>query len=112
FLAVRCECFGDLTAAVEQYERLRKKFNGDADNRLWFLLTATKAEALKPEADKLKTADRKLLANKWLDTAEGITILPQMKERRATWMDVIALYENKTAFRDEVDRARKLLPKP
>jgi serine/threonine-protein kinase len=110
FLALRYEWRGDPYAAVERFRKLREKYDGDKDNRIWHLLAVKKVTGLKAKAESL--SDLKVRQGIVKATVEAVKAVgrgaEQKAQKRAVGRDIVELYEGQDGFQELLDEARKL----
>jgi hypothetical protein len=96
--ALRFETFGDLPAARDRWEEIRKKYEKDLDERGWMLLAAEKARELTAQAVAGKDKEKEFrlqLLQKQMAAADAVSPDADpntMRKAVSICRDIIALY--------------------
>jgi hypothetical protein len=96
--ALRFETFGDLPAARDRWEEVRKKYEKDLDERGWMLLAAEKARELTAQAVAGKDKEKEFrlqLLQKQMAAADAVSPDADpntMRKAVSICRDIIALY--------------------
>jgi serine/threonine-protein kinase len=111
-LAMRAELFGDLTAALDSWQKIKDKYQIEPDKRPWTLLAARKSFELKdkaPRGAEVNQARVSLLQKKLDEAAKALDGHPL--ETAVICFDIFALYHNSSHvdLADSVAQARKLV---
>jgi serine/threonine-protein kinase len=119
--AIHYEQFGDLSAALDQGDKLRKAilrrydpkvYNTDEksrEQRLWFLLATTQSNRLDASGVKPipELTRQKELIRKKLDSLDKLS----KREKRLVYKDIITLYDDNTDLKELVKKAKEGLRK-
>jgi hypothetical protein len=111
--ALRYELFGDAGRAVQGWQALKVKNEGDGGDRAWRLIAARQAKEQKakqppPEEEKGK---RRELLKEHLKAAEQMAAEGKTPKAIQELWEVQELYDDDPAMQEEVARAKQLLKK-